>query len=97
MVSEPFLALALCVVVYGLASRRLSAGVVSAPMAFMFAGLLVGDAGFRFFDLDVESETLEGFAELTLALILFSDAAATNAGRLALHPLVVPNIGAELQ
>ncbi len=84
MISEPLIVIAICIVLYAVCSERLSNSFVSAPMVFMFAGLLAGPAAFGFFDLSIDSHVLEGFGELTLGFILFADAAATNSRRLAM-------------
>ncbi|MFQ5562256.1 MAG: cation:proton antiporter, partial [Parvularculaceae bacterium] len=83
MITEPFLVIAFGVVLYGLISRPLSNSVITAPTLFVLLGLVAGGAGFGIVRIDVENETLEGFGELTLGLILFSDAACTNTQRLA--------------
>ncbi|MEM9013804.1 MAG: cation:proton antiporter [Pseudomonadota bacterium] len=82
MIAEPLIMLALCLVAYSAYSARLGAGMVSAPMAFMVAGIVTGAGGLGLVSIDVDSHVLEGFGEITLALILFADAAGTNAKRL---------------
>lgn len=51
-------------------------------MLFTLGGLFVGSAGLGLIEIDIDSHVLEGFGELTLGLILFADAAATNSRRL---------------
>ena len=82
MISHQLVIVAAIILVYGAFSGVLSRTALSAPMAFMFAGLALGAAGLGFVDLPVDSETLEGFGEITLGLILFADAASTNSRRL---------------
>lgn len=82
MITEPLIVIAFCIVFYGAVSGVLSKSVISAPMVFMLAGLIAGQAGFGIFHLDIDSRVLEGFGELTLGLILFSDAASTNSRNL---------------
>ncbi|MEO1135933.1 MAG: cation:proton antiporter [Pseudomonadota bacterium] len=82
MITEPLIAIALCIVFYGAFSGLLAKSVVSAPMVFMLAGLVAGQAGLGVFEIDVDNHVLEGFGELTLGLILFADAASTNSRRL---------------
>ena len=89
MISEPLAPIAVCIVLYGAFSNVLGRIGISAPMAFMIAGLLVGAGGLGLVDIDVENETLEGFGELTLAFILFADAASTN-GRKLLKDSALP-------
>ncbi|MEO1253018.1 MAG: cation:proton antiporter [Pseudomonadota bacterium] len=83
MIAEPLILIAVVIVAYGVVSERLSASVVSAPMVFMLAGIAAGPAGLSLFHASVSGPVLEGFAELTLGLILFADAATTNGVRLA--------------
>lgn len=82
MITEPLIVIALCIVIYGAFSGLLAQSVVSAPMVFMLAGLVTGQAGFGVFDIDVDNHVLEGFGELTLGFILFADAASTNSRNL---------------
>lgn len=89
MITEPLIAIALCLVVYGAFSKKLAESVISAPMIFMFAGIFTGAGGLAIVDIDVDNRVLEGFGELTLALILFADAASTNSRRL-LHQKQIP-------
>ena len=83
MITEPLIVIALCIVAYGAFSSRLSGSVVSAPMVFTLAGLLVGGAGLGVVTIDIDNHVLEGFGELTLGLLLFADAASTNSRKLA--------------
>ena len=82
MITEPLIVIALCIVFYGAFSGRLAKSVISAPMIFMLAGLVAGQAGFGLIHIDIENEVLEGFGELTLGFILFADAASTNSRNL---------------
>ena len=72
---------ALCVVIWGLVSRRAEAWNISAPMAFVVFGLLLANGPL---DLKIQprSEDLRLLAEFTLALVLFADAS-----RVKLHKL----------
>ena len=79
MITEPLIVIAICMIFYGMFSARLGESVISAPMIFMFAGLIAGPAALGFVEIELDNHVLEGFGELTLALILFADAASTNA------------------
>ena len=70
-------ALAASIVVWGLCSARLQRFDVSAPMVFVALGLLCANP-LGLVDVSSRSETLHSLAELTLALLLFSDAARVN-------------------
>jgi sodium/hydrogen antiporter len=63
------------VLAYALASRRLEASVVSAPLVFVAAGIVAGPDVLGLVELDVTQGTAFHVAELALALVLFADAA----------------------
>jgi NhaP-type Na+/H+ or K+/H+ antiporter len=67
--------LALFVFIYSMVAGRVERSPISGPMVFVTAGFLMGPFGFGWFDGDVTSEDLRTLADLTLALILFIDAA----------------------
>lgn len=90
MISEPLIVIGVCIVLYGAFSKILSRSVISAPMVFMFVGLIAGSGGLGIIEIDIENEALEGFGELTLGLILFADAAATDTRKL-LHDRKIPS------
>jgi len=69
------LVIASSVVLFAVVSRRLADTVLTAPMVFSAFGLLVGDAGFRWARVDYGSGFAHGLMEVTLILVLFSDAA----------------------
>ena len=75
MDSFGFVAIAVGVVLYGLVSGRLQNSVITAPMVFAGFGLLVGHAGLGLADLDFGHGFVHILAEVTLILVLFSDAA----------------------
>lgn len=66
---------ALGVVAYCLISGRLRDSVVTPPMIFAVFGLIVGTAGLDAIDTDVSHSAIHTLAEITLAVVLFSDAA----------------------
>jgi NhaP-type Na+/H+ or K+/H+ antiporter len=55
-------------------SRRLERTVLTAPMLFVGAGVLVGSEVLGWLDLGIESDTVRALAEATLTLVLFTDA-----------------------
>ena len=65
---------ALIVVGYGLVSGRLSMTVVSGPMVFVAAGILLSDEGLGIVDFDLLEGAGEALIEFTLMLVLFTDA-----------------------
>ncbi len=83
--------LAACFVVYGLVSRRLAGTLVTAPIAFVATGLVLGATGavdFGFasgdggFEFSLGNEIVLIIAELALVLVLFADASRMNVGAL---------------
>ena len=67
--------LALFIFCYSLVAGRVERAAASGPIVFVIAGLLMGPLGLGWFDDDVSNTELRVLADLTLALILFIDAA----------------------
>ncbi|MDH4017417.1 MAG: cation:proton antiporter, partial [Actinomycetota bacterium] len=74
-------AVAAVFVVYGLVSQRLSTTMITGPMVFVGAGLLIGANGLGAIDLEPDADTVTLLLEITLAVVLFSDATAINGSR----------------
>lgn len=70
------------VVAYALVSRRLDRTPITAGIFFLTAGLLFGSKGLGWIDIGARSETVRVLAEVTLTLVLFSDAARIDLGAL---------------
>ena len=66
------------VILYALFARRLDRLSITIPMVFVIFGALLGPSGLGFFQRTVEGLTVERFAELTLVLLLFADAATLS-------------------
>lgn len=64
--------------VYGLISRRLESTVLTGPMLFAGLGLLVSPAGLDLIPIEITDTTMHTLAEITLILVLFSDAATID-------------------
>ena len=64
-------------VVYALISRRLSTTAITGPMVFVTAGLIIGTDGLDLLD-KPNPEAVTTLLEITLAVVLFSDANAIN-------------------
>ena len=77
------------VVVFALVSRRIGPTVVSPPMVFVAAGLILGPKVIDVVDLGFEVETVALVGEVALAILLFSDATRIDL-RLLRHDLVLP-------
>jgi NhaP-type Na+/H+ or K+/H+ antiporter len=71
-------AVAILFVVYGLMSKRLSTTAVTGPMLFVTVGVLVGSSGLGVIDAEATDRSISLLLEATLAIVLFSDAAAIN-------------------
>ena len=64
--------------VYAIVAGRLEKGKLSGPIIFVAFGVLVGPAGLDLLGLVLDGESLKFLAELTLAVVLFADAAGSN-------------------
>jgi NhaP-type Na+/H+ or K+/H+ antiporter len=63
------------VLAYALVSRRLELSAITAPMVFVGAGIVAGPDVLDLFELEATHGTAFHIAELTLAILLFADAA----------------------
>ncbi|WP_242518220.1 MULTISPECIES: cation:proton antiporter [Thiorhodovibrio] len=70
--------LALFVFVYSAIAGGVERTPVTGPMVFTAFGLALGPVGLGWLNLDIDREGLRTLAELTLALVLFTDAANAN-------------------
>ena len=78
MESQVLAIVALLILGFGLVSGRLQNSVITPPMVFVTFGLLVSPAVLGLVDLDIGNELVRALAELTLILVLFTDAARIN-------------------
>jgi NhaP-type Na+/H+ or K+/H+ antiporter len=69
------LTIAIALLAYGLVSRRIQGSILTGPMLFAAFGFAVGPDGAGLVPLRVSHEGLHLLAEITLILVLFSDAA----------------------
>lgn len=76
--------LSIIVFLYAGVSAFIERTPFSGALVFVSLGLLLGPLGLGFLDLNVEAEGLGTLAELTLALVLFTDAARTDLRELAM-------------
>ena len=70
--------IAIIVYLYGLVSARLRSSPISGALVFLILGVLLGPAVLGWLSIRPTSENLKVIAELTLSLILFTDAANAN-------------------
>ena len=71
------------ILAYALVSRRLDATPVTAAIFFVTAGFLLGSHGAGLIDPGARSESVRLLAEVTLTLVLFSDASRLDLGALS--------------
>lgn len=64
--------------VYSLIAGRFESRLVNGPLLFLLMGWLLGPGGIELLSLSIDSDGIKLLAELTLVIVLFSDAANTN-------------------
>lgn len=77
--------LAAFVLVYSAVAGRIEKTPISGAIVAMGFGLVCGPLGLRIFTPHVDGELLRTLAELTLALVLFTDAANANLSGLIIN------------
>ncbi len=75
MDTEAFVIVAVGLILFGLVSKRLESSVLTGPMLFAGLGLVIGSAVLDIADFDIGHGFIHLLAEVTLILVLFSDAA----------------------
>ncbi|MDX1430859.1 MAG: cation:proton antiporter [Gammaproteobacteria bacterium] len=73
-----FSSLAVLFLAFGLLSRRIEGSLVTGPMLFAGFGILVGPAVLGVVALNLDNDAIHLLAEITLVLVLFSDAASID-------------------
>jgi NhaP-type Na+/H+ or K+/H+ antiporter len=73
---------ALLVFAFGLVSAVAEKSPITAPMVFVAAGILASPLGLDLFEANTDSEGIQLIAEITLILILFTDASTIDLQRL---------------
>ena len=81
--------LAVFVFLYSAVASRIERTAISGPMVFVLVGLAVGPLGLGWLGGDVDDQELRVLADITLALVLFIDAANADLGVLK-RSLVIP-------
>ena len=75
MNEEALAAIAIFVLIFGLISRRLEKSIVTPPMAYVVFGLLISSSALGLIqEVKVTNELIRVLAEITLAVLLFTDA-----------------------
>ncbi|MBT5890764.1 MAG: sodium:proton antiporter [Chromatiales bacterium] len=75
---ETLAVLALFIMVYSSVAGAVERTRISGPIVFTCFGLLIGPAGFALLDWDTDRELIRNLAEVTLAMVLFTDAAGAD-------------------
>ena len=75
-------ALGVCAVLYALTASRLDRLSIGAPLVFLLAGAVLGPGWLDVLAVPVNSEPFKLITELTLALLLFTDASTVRLARL---------------
>ena len=73
-----FLIIAGLFLAFGLISRRIQGSMLTGPMLFAGLGLVLGPAVLGLVNIEITSSVLHTLAEITLVLVLFSDAAGID-------------------
>jgi len=82
MTEPAFAVLLLLVLGWAVVSYRLARWNITGPLVFTVAGFVLGNPGWGPLSVDVETPSMHLLAEVTLALLLFSDAARVNVSML---------------
>jgi NhaP-type Na+/H+ or K+/H+ antiporter len=76
--TSAFAVIALFILTFGLVSGRIQKTIISPPMVFVLFGLLVSKRVLGLIEVGAENEFIQTLAELTLVLVLFTDASRIN-------------------
>jgi NhaP-type Na+/H+ or K+/H+ antiporter len=80
MNTNTVIVLAVVLFAWSICSERLAERNLGGPLVFVAAGLLLANSSWGLVSVDVESSTVHLLAELTLGLLLFSDASTVSLG-----------------
>jgi len=87
--------IALLFLAFALGSRKLSGSILTGPMLFAGFGFLIGPQVLGWVDLEISNHVIHTIAEVTLVIVLFTDAASTDftlfrrSGNLPLRMLLI--------
>ena len=76
------LSITLALIAYGLISKKIEGSILTGPILFSVFGLIAGPAAFGLIPLQISNDALHLLAEVTLILVLFSDAASIDLAQL---------------
>ena len=79
MLTKPTILIVVAMVAtYALLSRRIESSLITLPMIFTGLGLALGGLGLGLVPMEVGNEVIHAIAEITLILVLFSDASGVK-------------------
>lgn len=87
--------IALLFLAFALGSRKLSGSILTGPMLFAAVGFAIGPQGLGWVQIPVSNTVIHAIAEVTLVVVLFTDAASTDfkmfrrSGNLPLRMLLI--------
>jgi NhaP-type Na+/H+ or K+/H+ antiporter len=91
MLTEPTVLIVLGVVaIYALMARWIELSIITLPMIFTGLGLALGGTGLDLVRLDADNEFIHAFVEITLVLVLFSDASGVKRQNLSGGNVTIP-------
>ena len=73
---------------FSVIAGRIERSAITGPIIYIFFGLIGGPIGLGFLDIDIKAVELRVIADLTLALVLFLDAANANLSVLRSHSVI---------
>ena len=82
MAHEAIILTVIGIFAYALASRKIEQSILTLPMLFAGLGYLMGEAGLGILPMGIDSGAVHILAEVTLVLVLFSDASRIDLRRL---------------
>jgi NhaP-type Na+/H+ or K+/H+ antiporter len=80
--------LAVFAFLFSVVAGRVERSVITGPMVYIFFGLMAGPLGLGFLDMHINAVELRVIADLTLALVLFLDAANADLKVLKAHAVI---------
>ena len=91
MLTEPTVLIVLGVVaIYALMARWIELSVITLPMIFTGLGIALGGTGLDLVPMGADNEVIHAFVEITLVLVLFSDASGVKRQNLSGGNVTIP-------
>jgi NhaP-type Na+/H+ or K+/H+ antiporter len=91
MLTEPTVLIVLGVVaIYALMARWIELSIITLPMIFTGLGIALGGAGLDLVPMGADNEVIHAFVEITLVLVLFSDASGVKRQNLSGGNVTIP-------